>query len=302
MYRPIGNSLVIGTRRSTTGLISTRTSIISSYQFSTTTKTQKEESKSKSKSKKSTGPADKNNIFDPRVIGLTSDQYIPISWRNIPNPLSSPRLAWNVVLRKIYTVGINTIQVALLRYQTGLKPKFLLWKNNAIENYVQVNKSFASKTVKDVHSSVSMWVEESLKNRSASIPNNIRLSWKLVKFNETPKLITFRPLMMPGRPVEHVQIVYRFNTKQQLVKVNLDNNKTDKITRDVTDHVGFLIDLHTNETILCGSVFENAPTDKIPKPEDIDRSVIIKEMRERGDIFRSPPPSIADNSKITKDE
>jgi protein MBA1 len=193
------------------------------------------------------------------------------------------------LIRRLYVLGINTIQVALLRWQTGVKPEFLLWKNKAIEQYVAVNKSFSSGNLKPIEKSVSVWVEKSLNNRISSIPKSVKLDWKLLKFNEKPKLVSFRPIMLPGRPIEFSQAVYKFNTKQELINVNLKTEKVTKTERNVIDYVGFLINLDTNEVILAGSVFENSPQDKIPKPEDIDQSMIFDDMRANGDIYRAPP-------------
>lgn len=246
-------------------------------------------------SKKKNGTAE-SQVFDPRFIGLTADQYIPISWKNFPNPLSSPKLAWLCLGRRMYTFGFNTVQVALFRYQTKLKPKFLLWKNNAIGNYVELNKAFAQRDIPSVRKNVSVWVERALTTRTESIPKNVRLDWKLVKFNETPKLITFRPVMLPGKPVEYVQLVYKFNTKQEVIKVNLKDDKAEKVSRDVIDYIGFTIDLHDDRTILSGSAFENSPYDKIPKPENSQESEIFTTMRQNGDLFRSPPKLNPQNS------
>lgn len=241
-----------------------------------------DDKKAKEKTKSS------QQVFDPRFIGLTRDIYIPVSYSNLPSLVSNPKGVWNSLIRRLYVLGINTIQVALLRWQTGLKPQFLLWKNKAIENYVNVNKSFSSGDIKPIEKSISVWVEKSLLNRIGSIPKTVKLDWKLVKFNEKPKLVSFRPIMLPGRPIEYCQAVYKFNTNQELINVNLKTDKVTKIDRNVIDYVGYLINLDTNEVILAGSVFENNPSDKIPKPEDIDQTMIFDDMRINGDIYRAP--------------
>lgn len=238
--------------------------------------------------KKSSNANPQQQVFDPRFIGLTRDIYIPVSYKNLPNPLTSPRAVWRSLIRRLYTLGMNTVQVALMRYQTGMKPQFLLWKNRAIERYVAINKAFAAGDIKPVEKEVSVWVEKALKARVGSIPKGVKLDWKLVKFNEKPKLVAFRPIMLPGRPVEYAQAVYKFNTQQELINVNLKTDKVKKIDRNVTDYVGFVIDLDTDKVILAGSVFENSPEDRIPKPEDIDQSMIFKDMKLNGDIYRAP--------------
>lgn len=98
--------------------------------------------------------------FNPRHMGVANQLYIPPSKQNLPNFLSSPIICANALIRRIYTLGMNTVQVALFRYQSGYKPNFLLWKNKAIEIYVQVNKAFANRTLDSVKPQVSIWVEE----------------------------------------------------------------------------------------------------------------------------------------------
>ncbi|KAH3688932.1 hypothetical protein WICPIJ_000105 [Wickerhamomyces pijperi] len=236
--------------------------------------------------------APQQHVFDPRFIGLTRDIYVPVAYNKLPSPFSAPKQVWNALLRRFYTLGMNTVQVAFFRWQTGLKPQFLLWKNKAIESYVNVNKAFAAGDVKPIRKSVSVWVEKSLKSRVGSIPKNVKLDWKLVKFNETPKLVVFRPVMLPGRPVEYAQVIYKFNTQQELINVNLKTDKVKKIDRNVTDYVGFLINLDSNEVLLSGSLFENNIDDKIPRPEDINQDSMFEDMKINGDLFRAPPPAL----------
>ncbi|KAH3679409.1 hypothetical protein WICMUC_001029 [Wickerhamomyces mucosus] len=237
-------------------------------------------------------PNSQQQVFDPRFIGLTRDIYIPVGYNSLPNVFSAPKQVWNALLRRFYTLGMNTVQVAFYRWQTGLKPQFLLWKNKAIESYVSVNKAFASGEIKPIEKHVSVWVEKSLKSRVGSIPKSVKLDWKLVKFNETPKLAVFRPIMLPGRPVEYAQVVYKFNTQQELVNVNLKTDQVKKLDRNVIDYVGFVINLDSNEVILAGTLFENNVKDRIPRPEDINQEKMFEDMRINGDLFRAPPAQI----------
>jgi protein MBA1 len=248
-------------------------------------------------SKKAKNSAPQQQVFDPRFIGLTRDIYVPVAYKNLPNPITSPRAVWRSLIRRLYTLGMNTVQVALMRYQTGIKPQFLLWKNRAIENYVATNKAFAAGDIKSIEKDVSVWVEKALKARVGSIPKDVKLDWKLVKFNEKPTLVAFRPIMLPGRPVEFAQVVYKFNTQQELINVNLKTDKVKKVHRNVTDYVGFVIDLDTDQVVLAGTVFENTPDDRIPKPEDIDQSMIFDDMKINGDIYRAPPQLKAPESQ-----
>ena len=140
-------------------------------------------------------------------------------------------------------------------------------------------------------------MEEALNARSKQIPDNVKLDWQLLKFNDVPKLISIQPMMIPGRPLEHIQLLYRFNTKQRLVKLNKTNNKVEKLDRDVVDYMVFLCDATTNDLILMGSVFESKPDAKLPKNYDDNTEKAVRRMKECGDIYRVPPSS--ENPQIT---
>ncbi|KAH3902216.1 related to Protein MBA1, mitochondrial [Saccharomycodes ludwigii] len=227
--------------------------------------------------------------LDPRHLGIAQEVYIPTQWSNMPSIFLHPIVYAKSIVRRIYTLGMNTIQVALFRYQSGLKPNFVLWKNSAIETYINVNKAFAKKDIMSIKPSVSIWVEETLKERAKQLPKNAVLDWELKKFNEVPKLITVQALMIPGRPLEYLQIVYKFNTKQRLIKFNKESGKTDTLDRDVIDYTGFLIDANTNDVILLGTVFESKPDAKLPQNND-NVNIAIKNMKINGDIYRLPQP------------
>lgn len=235
-------------------------------------------------SKNSNSSAD----FNPRHLGVSSEIYIPPSIKNLPNVLSHPVVAFNALIRRIYTMGLNTVQVGIFRYQSGLKPNFLLWKNKAIENYVNVNTAFAQHRVSNVKSQISMWVEEALEARSKQLPKHIQLEWQLVKFNKVPKVVSVQAMMIPGRPLEHIQLVYKFDTKQRLIKLNKKSGKADKLDRDVEDYLVFLCDASTNDLTLMGSVFESQPDSKLPKTYEGNTRAAIERMKVSGDIFRLP--------------
>ncbi|CDO95163.1 unnamed protein product [Kluyveromyces dobzhanskii CBS 2104] len=158
-------------------------------------------------------------------MGVANQVYIPPSGKNVPNLITSPVNYFNVMIRKIYTLGMNTIQVALFRYQSGYKPNFLLWKNKAIETYVKVNEAFAKRELNKIKPQVSIWVDEALTARAEQIPTNVTLDWELIKFNEVPKLVSTQAMMIPGRPVELIQLIYKFDTKQRLVKFDKKKEK-----------------------------------------------------------------------------
>ncbi|SCU94860.1 LANO_0E08438g1_1 [Lachancea nothofagi CBS 11611] len=233
-------------------------------------------------SKKNSKPTD----FNPRHLGISADVYIPPSFKNLPSAFSHPIVFSNAVIRRIYTFGLNTVQVALFRYQSGLKPNFLLWKNRAIETYVGVNKAFAARQLDSVKPQMSLWVDEALTARAKQLPKNVELDWQLLKFHKVPKLVSVQVMMIPGRPLEHIQLIYKFETKQRLIKLNKNTHETNKLDRDVTDYVAFLCDASTNELILIGSVFESEPTAKLPKNYEDNMQTAIQRMKTSGDLYR----------------
>lgn len=226
--------------------------------------------------------------FNPRHLGVASQIYVPTSFKNLPNVFAHPVTFFNALIRRAYTFGLNTVQVGLFRYQSGLKPKFLLWKNRAIETYVNVNSAFAHRKLNEVKPFVSLWVEEALEARAQQLPRNIKLDWQLVKFNQVPKLMSVQAMMIPGKPLENIQLVYKFDTAQRLVKYNKTTNEAEKLDRNVVDYVVFLCDATTNDVILLGSVFESKPDAKLPKNYEDDNQVAIQRMKVCGDLFRLP--------------
>ncbi|AET40908.1 Mba1p Ecym_7055 [Eremothecium cymbalariae DBVPG len=227
--------------------------------------------------------------FNPRHLGVANEVYIPPSYQNLPSVFSSPLVVTRALIRRMYTFGLNTVQVALFRYQSGIKPKFLLWKNKAIESYVNVNKGFASKNIDSVAPTVSIWVEEALRVRARQLPKGTQFEWELIKFNEIPKLASTQALMIPGRPLEMIQLIYKFNTKQRLIRLDKSTGKADKVHRDLVDYVAFLCDASTNDIYLIGSVFESAPEAKLPAAMDTDTKALIETMKINGDIYREQP-------------
>lgn len=232
---------------------------------------------------------EQSSNFNPRYLGVTTKLYIPTSYRNLPNIFLNPVAVFNSLIRRCYSFGFNTFKVALFRFQSGTTPKFLLWKNKAIELYIQVNKAFANKNIKSINSAVSIWVEESLVNRVSKLPSDLTLDWQVLKFNNVPKLVSIEPIMMPGKPLEHIQLVYKFDTKQELIKFDKNTKGTEKQVRDIVDYMVFLCDTTNDDLLLIGSVFESKPNDKLPKSSDVDKNQVVKNMRLNGDIFRIPP-------------
>lgn len=170
-----------------------------------------------------------------------------------------------------------------------MKPNFLTWKNKAIEMYAQVNQAFAKRKIASVRPQISLWVEEALTARSKQLPKNVELEWQLLEFKHVPKIVSVQAMMIPGRPLEHIQLIYKFDTKQRLIKLNKKTNKVEKLDRDVVDYVAFLCDASSDDMILIGSVFESKPDSKLPKNYEDDMQAAIAKMKSSGDLYRLPP-------------
>ncbi|CEP61892.1 Mba1p LALA0_S04e03048g [Lachancea lanzarotensis] len=254
--------------------------------LSTTTLLRQQGSSSTTETKTVKKKDSKLTNFNPRHLGISAEVYIPPSFKNLPSFFRSPVVFGNALIRRIYTFGLNTVQVALFRYQSGLKPNFLLWKNNAIESYVDVNKAFAARNLSSIKPLVSLWVDEALTARAKQLPKNFELDWQLLKFETVPKLVSVQVMMVPGHPLEHIQLIYKFDTKQRLIKLNKNTHETETLDRDVTDYVAFLCDASSDELIMMGSVFESPPDAKLPKNFEDDMSRAIQRMKISGDIFR----------------
>lgn len=182
-----------------------------------------------------------------------------------------------------------TYKIGIFRLQTQIKPNFVAWRNKAIECYVQVNQSFSKGNIDSLKDNMSIWVAQALNDRIKTIPKTMKMDWEIVQFNEIPKLVSLEPIMLPGQPLQYIQLVYKFNTKQRLIIVDgLD--KQNKQVKDIIDYMVFLVDVATNEVKLVGSVFENKPGERFTKinPKE-SKQIVLKRMKECGDIFRLPP-------------
>ncbi|AMD20822.1 HDR080Wp [Eremothecium sinecaudum] len=231
-------------------------------------------------------PDPKRSPFNIRHLGVASEMYIPTSYKNLPSVFSSPIIVLKSLIRRVYTFGVNTAQVSLFRVKSGIKPNFLLWKNKAIECYVRINEAFVEKRIRDIEPDVTIWVQEALETRVKQFPKNLLLTWKLVKFNEVPKLMNVVAVMIPGHPLEMIQLTYKFDTKQRLIKYNMNTQSAEKLDKDVVEYLTFVCDATTNEVLLSGSVFESAPDAKLPT-RSLNQEENVRMMKICGDIYRN---------------
>lgn len=224
--------------------------------------------------------------------GLATDLYIPPVKK--PSMLLNPKLWWVYFKRKMQVLGVNTYMAVKLRREIG-KARFhpLEWKELAILLYQRTNECFVKRDFANLQRLTSRWVYGPLTNRSKELSRDYRYDWKLLKFKRRPKVLSMVPLSMPNEPTRFVQIVYRFESKQQLSKLKLGSQDVERVEKDVVDNIGFIFDTEKSpiEGRLIGSLFETPVGSPMPDPSMMpqSRSVVMQGMSVRGDIFRPEP-------------
>lgn len=179
--------------------------------------------------------------------------------------------------------------IAQFRLKSKIKPRFVEWKNLALETYVDTNHAFAERRLDLVRDRLSLWVYESLKGRLKSVPDNVKLNWKLVKFNSTPKVVLVQPLVLPDKPMRDIQIVYKIETRQRLAKTVPGSSEPQVVEHDVVDYAAFTFDASKipARVYFAGTVFESSLEAPMPTPLD-DPQKMMNSMKTKGDIFRTP--------------
>lgn len=234
--------------------------------------------------------------FTMDQAGLATDLYIPPV--KTPFLLTSPKLWWTVFKRKLQVLGVNTYMAVKLRRDIG-KDRFqpLEWKELAIVLYKRTNESFVRRDFANLQRLTSRWVYGPLSQRAKELSSSYRYDWKLLSFKKRPKVLSMVPLAMPNEPTKFVQVVYRFESKQQLSKLKIGSKEVERVERDVVDNIAFIFDTEKDpiEGRLIGSLFETPATAPMPDPSltPQSRSVVMHGMSVRGDIFRPQPEYVA---------
>lgn len=176
--------------------------------------------------------------------------------------------------------------------KSKISPRFVEWRNLALETYVDTNHAFASQKLDLVQDRLSLWVHEALKSRLASIPRGTKMSWKLIKFNSTPKIVSIQPLLLPGKPLTDIQIVYRIESRQRIARIAPGEKEPHVVESDVVDYAAFSFDASKtpSRVFFAGTLFESPITAPVPAPND-SASAMMTSMKVKGDIFRQPPPT-----------
>ncbi|KAH3661978.1 hypothetical protein OGAPHI_006157 [Ogataea philodendri] len=223
-------------------------------------------------------------------IGVPFNPYIPMRFSRLPSIFSSPKVVIRSVWNRLLLFAYNQIQVYYFKKSMGnkYKPNFLKWKNDAIETFVQVNKGFAERKLPSIRPIVSEYVYKSLEARTNSLPASTTMGWELLKFNSVPKVVTVHSFPHEDGVPLLVQIVYKFETKQQLL-VKKAGQDVQTSVKDLTEYMAFNIDPFTDKIVLAGSVFESPVRKGITPKEGQEREVILSQMKINGDIYRVDP-------------
>lgn len=221
-------------------------------------------------------------------VGVPHDPYIPVSYNNLP--LSRPGLALRALWNRVKLFCFNWVQVYQFKsgMGKGYKPEFVSWKNKAITEFVKVNKAFSERKIENIRPDVSEFVYFQLGKRQAALPNAL-IQWELVKFNSSPKLLSFNAFPHEDGSTLLCQIIYRFDTKQKwIVKKRGDADFTES-ERDMVEYLAFNVDPYNNDVVLAGSVFEAPLERKLESKVVSSQKRALEYMNTNGDIYRTEP-------------
>ncbi|PVH17463.1 uncharacterized protein CXQ87_000349 [Candidozyma duobushaemuli] len=232
------------------------------------------------------------------VFGCLADYYVP------PRFLDCPITSWpRLVARRMTAFAFNTIGVVRYKKDTNLKLHFNDWKERTIENYVKTNKVFAKACSarkdlrhKYIHEQLAdvagKHVVDALCSRASSFPSGAKLTWKLVKVVENPKVVSFNPLPNHDDITVFIQLVTKVKTKQQMT-VETSEGDVQTTERLVTDYLVSTIDPFSEEQLLVGSIFESDHIRKVQpefNPEDLEQATAFQNRA--ADLYREPPKAL----------
>lgn len=225
-------------------------------------------------------------------VGVPHSPYIPPRWgRLAPLATRAPKQFTYALWAKLKLWAMNWAQVYNFRSDMrsgwkGYKPNFLLWKNNAIEAYVDVNSAFADKKVAKIQNRVCSFVYDALLKRQQTLPKGT-IVWKLVKFNAKPKLVSFNAFPNHDGSVLMCQIIYQFNTRQKwVIKKGKEYEDTE---RDVVDYVAFNVNPFDNSVCIAGTVFESPAKRTLESKVITSQAETIEYMKKNADLYRAEP-------------
>jgi protein MBA1 len=221
-------------------------------------------------------------------VGVPHDPYIPVSYNHLS--ISKPGLVLRALWNRVKLFCFNWVQVYQFKsgMGKGYKPQFVSWKNKAITEFVKVNKAFAERKVENVRADVSEFVYFQLGKRQAALPKAL-IQWELVKFNSSPKLLSFNAFPHEDGSTLLCQIIYKFDTKQKWIVKKRGESEFSETQRDMVEYLAFNVDPYTNNVVLAGSVFEAPLERKLESKVVSSQKKALEYMNTNGDIYRTEP-------------
>ncbi|GMM27752.1 Mba1 protein [Martiniozyma asiatica (nom. inval.)] len=221
-------------------------------------------------------------------VGIPYEPYIPISYKNLSASKVKPSIY--AVWARLKLWAMNWGQVYKFRSDMKsadkkYKPNFILWKNKAIEAYVDVNTRFAQKNLKPITQITCKYVFDCLAQRQKGLPlGNIK--WELVNFNSKPKLVSFNAFPNHDGSPLMCQIIYKFDTKQRWI-MKPTGGDVKETTRDVVEYWAFNIDPYTDAVCVAGSCFESNLEKSLEGQVVANQQETVRWMKRNADVFRS---------------
>ncbi|ODV84366.1 hypothetical protein CANARDRAFT_176937 [[Candida] arabinofermentans NRRL YB-2248] len=245
-------------------------------------------------------PSKKKPAQRPSItkIGVPFEPFIPLRASRMPSPVTAPKLFVYNVFKHAYLIFFNIIQK--WQFRSGMKdalgksykPKYTQWLNESIETFTKVNTAFAAKRVDDVRDNMSEFVYRALSKRQSQLPRKLTLGWELVKFNGTPKMVTFHAFPHDDGSTLMLQVCYKFQTTQKLTFKSIGEKKPREDIKELTEYIAFNIDPYTDKVVIAGSVFESVPEKKLRASSMPSQEETINYMISNADIYRVEPKEL----------
>lgn len=228
--------------------------------------------------------ASKSQRLELKHIGIMNEPIIPLT----KAPWTNPKLLVRHFYRRMYAFVVNTFNVAQYRLKTKKKPRFTEWKNDAILNYIAVNKAFAARELESVEDKMNTWVKKALVERSKTLPDDVKFQYGPIQFDRVPRVVNFTYLPLPNHAPGITLIIYRFDMTQQILRSQRRSDEVKTTTKKSTEYIGCVYDnsFTPAKCLLAGTVFESPIETSLPDPDMSDERVVIQSMHDKGDIFR----------------
>ncbi|KAG7664736.1 uncharacterized protein J8A68_001761 [[Candida] subhashii] len=239
-------------------------------------------------------------------LGVMADFYVP------PKLTDHPISKWpRLLLRRLGMFAYNTYNIVKFKQESGISLQFNKWKDDSIETFVKVNKTFSNACnlplerknrekfiFSKLQHNVGQSTMQALCQRVTSFPEGSHIKWELVEIIGNPKVVSFNVIPDSNNILVYVQFIMKLHTKQKVAISRIASGG--EVGKDVQvketesiDYLVFSLNPTTDEIYLAGKVFESDGDRKI-QPDAI--TMTPKKMKELttlfGDIYRNDPNKI----------